>query len=50
MREKLCPHRIRTVRTALENQRKDLLAFAQILDVKLAKIARKFEVNLDVVR
>ncbi len=50
MREKLCLHRIRPVRTALENQRKDLLAFAQILDVKLAKIARKFEVNLDVVR
>ncbi len=34
----------------MENQREDLLAFAQILDVKLAKIARKFEVNLDVVR
>ena len=33
-----------------ENQREDLLAFAKILDQKLAEIARKFEVTLDVVR
>ncbi len=49
-REELCSHRIRPVRIALENQRKDLLAFAQILDLKLAEIARKFEVQLDIVR
>ncbi len=50
LREKLCAHRIRPVRTALENQREDLLAFAQILDNKLSEIARNFEVTLDVVR
>ncbi|MDJ0717213.1 MAG: hypothetical protein QNJ54_23850 [Prochloraceae cyanobacterium] len=50
LREQLCAHRIRPVRTALENQREDLLAFAQILDQKLAEIARNFEVTLDVVR
>ncbi len=49
-REELCRHRIRPVRIALENQREDLLAFAKILDQKLAKIARNFEVTLDVVR
>ena len=36
IREALCPHRIRPVRTALENQRDDLLAFALVLDEKLA--------------
>ncbi|MDJ0691684.1 MAG: hypothetical protein QNJ41_24675 [Xenococcaceae cyanobacterium MO_188.B32] len=35
VREALCPHRIRPVRTALLNQREDLLAFAQLLDGKL---------------
>ena len=50
LREQLCAHRIRPVRTALENQREDLLAFAKILDNKLSEIARNFEVNLDVVR
>ena len=49
-REELCAHRIRPVRIALENQRKDLLAFAQILDLKLAEIAHKFEVSLDIIR
>ena len=50
LREELCRHRIRPVRTALENQREDLLAFAKILDNKLSEIARNFEVTLDVVR
>ena len=49
-REELCRHRIRPVRIALENQREDLLAFAQILDFKLAEIAHNFEVTIDVVR
>ncbi len=49
-REELCRHRIRPVRIALENQREDLLAFAQILDLKLAEIAHKFEVSIDIVR
>ncbi len=46
VREVLCPHRIRPVRTALENQREDLLAFAQSLDGKLAEIAQRFQVPL----
>ena len=49
-REDLCPHRIRPVRTALENQREDLLAFAQILDDKLVEIAQRFQVPLYLVR
>ena len=50
LREELCRHRIRPVRIALENQGKDLLAFAKILDNKLSEIACNFEVNLDTVR
>jgi len=50
LRENIYPHRIRPVRITLENQGKDLLAFAKILDNKLSKIASKFEVNLDTVR
>lgn len=38
-REFLDPRRIRPVRVALQNQRDDLLAFAGVLDVKLAGIA-----------
>ncbi len=38
-REHLAPHRIAPVRTALENQRDDLLAFAEAIDVQLEKIA-----------
>lgn len=34
------PRRIRPVRIALQNQRDDLLAFAGVLDDKLATIAR----------
>ena len=50
VRESLCPHRIRPVRTALENQRKDLLAFAQVLDGKLVEIAQRESVPLYLVR
>ncbi len=49
-REDLCPHRIRPVRTTLENQRDELLAFARVLDTKLAEIACSFEVPLYLVR
>ena len=50
LREHLCPHRIRPVRTTLENQREDLLAFAKILDNKLSQIACNFEVTVNTVR
>ena len=50
LREELCRHRIRPVRIALENQGKDLLAFAKILDNKLSEIADQFEVTFDTVR
>jgi len=43
-RESLCPHRIRPVRRSLQNQRDDLLAFAGVLDGKLADVARRFDV------
>lgn len=38
-REALCLHRIRLFRTALENQKKQLLAFAAVLDEKITDIA-----------
>ena len=43
-RESLCLHRIRPVRRSLQNQRDDLLAFAAVLDGKLADIARRFDI------
>ena len=49
-REHLDPPRIRPVRTALEKQRDDLLAFAGVLDHKLACIARDCDVPLYLVR
>ena len=42
-REANDPRRIRPVRTALENQRDNLLAFAGVLDDKLATIARSHQ-------
>jgi hypothetical protein len=42
--------RIRPVRVALRNQRDDLLAFAGVLDKKLAGIARSLEVSQSLVR
>src|SRR5664279_3139780 len=42
--------RIRPVRVALRNQRNDLLAFAGVLDTKLAGIARALEISLSLVR
>ena len=41
---------IKKLRIALDNQKEDLLAFAQILDQKLADIARKFQISLAQVR
>ena len=49
-REVLVSHRIRPLRTALENQRDDLLAFALVLDQKLAEIAQRFRTPLYLVR
>ena len=48
--ESQCPHRIGPVRRALHNQRKQLLAFAKLLDDKLAGIAERFAVSLVWVR
>jgi hypothetical protein len=42
--------RIRPVRVALQNQRDDLLAFAGVLDKKLAAIAQTHEIGEDLVR
>jgi hypothetical protein len=42
--------RIRPVRVALRNQRDDLLAFAGVLDKKLAGIARSLEMSHSLVR
>jgi len=49
-REPADARRIRPVRVALQNQRDDLLAFAGVLDDKLAAIARAHEVSEPVVR
>ena len=49
-REALCLHRIRPFRTALENQKEDLLAFAPVLDDKLTQIAQSFQIPLYLVR
>jgi hypothetical protein len=42
--------RIRPVRVALQNQRDDLLAFAGVLDAKLADIARAHAISASLVR
>jgi len=49
-REHLDPPRIRPVRTALEKQRDDLLAFAGVLDEKLGGIAQDCDAPLYLVR
>ena len=49
-RENLLSHRLRPLRTALKNQRDDLLAFAKVLDEKLLEIAQRFETPLYLVR
>ena len=49
-REAQCPHRLRPVRTLLENQRDVLLAFAAALDQELAALAEVFAVPVALVR
>ena len=49
-RESVDPRRIRPVRVALQNQRDDLLAFAGVLDDKLATIAHAHQLPEHVVR
>ena len=49
-RESDDPRRIRPVRIALQNQRDDLLAFAGVLDDKLATIARAHDLPEHIVR
>ena len=49
-REALCLHRIRPFRTALENQKPDLLAFSAVLDEKLSDISQQFNIPLYLVR
>jgi hypothetical protein len=49
-REHLSPRRIGLVRRALENQRDQFLAFAQVLDQELQEIARSFKVPTALVR
>ena len=50
LREDKAHQGIRKLRIALDNQKEDLLAFAQILDQKLADIAHKFKISLSQVR
>src|SRR5262249_20851800 len=50
MREEQCPHRLRPMRTLLENQRDALLAFAADLDQELARLAKEFAVPEATVR
>jgi hypothetical protein len=45
VREPACPHRIRPVRTLLENQRDNLLAFAVQLDRDLAALAQEWQIG-----
>ena len=49
-REPACPHRIRPVRTLLENQRDNLLAFAVELDRDLAALAQEWQIRVTTAR
>jgi hypothetical protein len=49
-RESACPHRIRPVRTLLENQRDNLLAFAVELDRDLAALAQEWQISVTTAR
>jgi hypothetical protein len=49
-REPACPHRIRPVRTLLENQRDNLLAFAVQLDRDLAALAQEWQISVTTAR
>jgi hypothetical protein len=43
-REERCPHRIRPVRRALEQQRDNLLAFAGVLEARFQQVAARYQV------
>jgi len=45
-----CPHRIRPVRTLLENQRDNLLAFAVDLDRDLTTLAQEWQISVTTAR
>jgi len=49
-RESACPHRIRPVRTMLENQGDNLLAFAVQLDRDLANLAQDWQMSVATAR
>ena len=49
-RETACPDRIRPVRTLLENQRDNLLAFAVDLDRELAALAQEWQISVTTAR
>lgn len=49
-RQHLAPHRLGPLCTALENQRDDLLAFVDALDLRLERIARDHQVSIDLIR
>ena len=49
-RESACPHRIGPVRTLLENQRDNLLAFAVELDRELAALAQEWQIRVTTAR
>lgn len=49
-RQHLAPHRLGPLCTALENQRDDLLAFVDALDLRLQNIAQDHRVSIDLVR
>jgi hypothetical protein len=49
-RESACPHRIRPVRTLLEKQRHNLLAFAGELDRELAALAQEWQIRVTTAR
>jgi hypothetical protein len=49
-RESACPHRIRPVRTLLENQRDNLLAFAVDLDRDLTTLAQEWQISVTTAR
>lgn len=48
-RERFCPHRIEPVRKKLQDQRDQLLAFADVLDERFADLAERFKVGPDLV-
>ncbi len=49
-REPACPHRIRPVKTLLENQRDNLLAFALDLDRDLTALAQEWQISVTTAR